>query len=106
MKYWEIIADRLSKPVEAWAGSQPLIPVGERSGLWTHTATTEAASLSMLMRSSARLITPQNRAYFRLLDDPKTPQQVGQVFLIGRVICLPLKALLWGERLVFTGLGV
>lgn len=53
-----------------------------------------------------QLITPQNRACFCLLDDPKTPQQVGQVFLIGRVICLPLKALLWGERLVFTGLGV
>ena len=32
-------------PVGAWAGSQPLIPSGEQSGLLTHTAATESVSL-------------------------------------------------------------
>ena len=39
--------------------SQPWILRIERSGLQTHIATAEAASLSMLMKSSARLITPR-----------------------------------------------
>jgi hypothetical protein len=42
MKYWEIIADNLRKPVGVWAGSQPLIPAGEQSGLLTRIAVTEA----------------------------------------------------------------
>jgi hypothetical protein len=45
MKYWEIIADNLSKAAWSWGGFQPLILRGERSGLWTHTATTEPLSL-------------------------------------------------------------
>jgi hypothetical protein len=73
VKYWEVIADNLSKA--GWgAMSQPWILRVERSGLRTHIATAEAASLSMLMKSSARLLTPQNRACFRLLHDTKTPQ--------------------------------
>jgi hypothetical protein len=31
MKYWEIIADNLSKAGSSWAASQQLIPKGERS---------------------------------------------------------------------------
>jgi hypothetical protein len=31
VKYWEIIADNLSKAVGVWAASQPLIPTRERS---------------------------------------------------------------------------
>ena len=37
---WEIIADKLATPVGVWAGSQPWIPKGERSGLLMHTAIT------------------------------------------------------------------
>ena len=44
MKYWEIIADRLSKAGWSWAVSQPLIFRGEQFGLQTHTATTESVS--------------------------------------------------------------
>jgi hypothetical protein len=36
MKYWEIIADNLSKAGWSWAGSQQWIPKDERSGLRTH----------------------------------------------------------------------
>jgi hypothetical protein len=40
------------------------------------------------------------------LDDLQSLQQLGQLFLIGRVIRLPREALWWGERFVFVGLGV
>ena len=43
MKYWEIIADNLSKPGGVWAGSQPLISTGERCGLLMRIATMERA---------------------------------------------------------------
>jgi hypothetical protein len=45
LKYWEIIADNLSKAGWSWAASQRLISAGERSGLLTHIATTESVSL-------------------------------------------------------------
>jgi hypothetical protein len=54
MKYWEIIADNLSEPVGVGAGSQRLIPTGERSGLQTHIATTESVSLCTRMKSCLR----------------------------------------------------
>ena len=38
MKYWKIIACNLRKPVGVWAGSEPLIPTGEQSGLQTRIA--------------------------------------------------------------------
>jgi hypothetical protein len=46
VKYWEIIADNLSKPVGVGAASQRLIPTGERFGLQTRIATTEKGSSS------------------------------------------------------------
>jgi len=45
MKYWEIIADNLSKADGVGAVSQRLIPTGERSGLLTRIAATESGSL-------------------------------------------------------------
>jgi hypothetical protein len=45
VKYWEIIADNLSKPVGAWAGSQLWIVKGAQSGLRTRIAATETGSL-------------------------------------------------------------
>ena len=45
MKYWEIIADNLSKAGFSWGGSQPLIPTGEQFGLLMHIATTENVSV-------------------------------------------------------------
>ena len=39
MKYWEIIADSLSKAGWSWAVCQLWIPTGERSRLQTHIAT-------------------------------------------------------------------
>jgi hypothetical protein len=42
---WKIIADNLSKAGWSLAGSQPLIPTGEQSGLQTRIATTESVSL-------------------------------------------------------------
>jgi hypothetical protein len=52
MKYWEIIADNLSKaPVGVGAAAQAWIPTGERSGLLTHIATTENGSLCTRMNS-------------------------------------------------------
>jgi hypothetical protein len=51
VKYWEIIADNLSKVVGVEAASQRLIPKGERSGLLTRIATTETASLCVPMNT-------------------------------------------------------
>jgi hypothetical protein len=51
MKYWEIIADNLSKAGWSWGWSQPLIPRDEQSGLQTRIATTESVSLCMPMKS-------------------------------------------------------
>ncbi len=51
VRYWEIIADNLSKAGWSWAVSQPLIPTGKRSGLRMRTAMTVNASLCTLMRS-------------------------------------------------------
>jgi hypothetical protein len=44
MKYWEIIADNLSKAgLQLGLRLRPLIPAGEQSGLQTRTATTKAS---------------------------------------------------------------
>jgi hypothetical protein len=52
MKYWEIIADNLSKAGWSWGGvSQRLIPAGERSGLLTHIATTISGLLCEWMKN-------------------------------------------------------
>jgi hypothetical protein len=51
MKDWEVVADNLKKPVGAWAGSQPLILKGERSGLLMRIATTEGGLSRVRMRS-------------------------------------------------------
>jgi hypothetical protein len=51
MKYWEIMADNLSKAGWSWGASQPWIPTGEQSGLLMHIATTESVSLCVLMKS-------------------------------------------------------
>jgi hypothetical protein len=46
MKYWEIIADNLSKAGWSWGeSSRRLIAKGEQSGLLTHIAATESNSL-------------------------------------------------------------
>src|SRR6516164_10697070 len=45
-----------TKPVGAWAGSQPLILRGERYGSSTHSAATEGASSSAPTKSSPRLL--------------------------------------------------
>jgi hypothetical protein len=51
LKYWEIIADNLSKSrVELGR----LIPTGERSGLLTRIAVTESVSLCVRMKSWQR----------------------------------------------------
>jgi hypothetical protein len=55
MKYWEIIAENLSKAVSVGAGSQPLIPTVEQSGLLMHTATTEGVTLCTPMKTKAFL---------------------------------------------------
>jgi hypothetical protein len=44
VRYWEIIADKLSKASWSWGGSQPWIPKGERSGLLTRIAFVELES--------------------------------------------------------------
>jgi hypothetical protein len=49
-RYCEIIADT-AKPVGVWAGFQPLIPTGERSGLLTHIATMESVSSCVRIKS-------------------------------------------------------
>jgi hypothetical protein len=41
MKYWEIIADNLSKAGWSWAASQRLIPTRKQPLLQTHTTTME-----------------------------------------------------------------
>jgi hypothetical protein len=51
MKYWEIIADNLSKAGWSWGCVSAIDSNGERSGLWTHIATMEGALLCMPTRS-------------------------------------------------------
>jgi len=50
VKYWEIIAADLSKPVGAWATGQPLIPKGEQSGLSMLTAPMGSVTLCVQMK--------------------------------------------------------
>jgi hypothetical protein len=45
VKYWEIIADNLSKAGWSWAALQRLIAMGEQSGLLTRIATMGSRSL-------------------------------------------------------------
>jgi len=61
VKYWEIITDNLSKAGWSWVASQRLIPTGERSGLQTHTATTESVSLCTRMKSCRRFANSNQR---------------------------------------------
>jgi hypothetical protein len=51
VKYWETIADKLSKAGWTWAMSQPWIAKGERSGSWMHTATTASGLSHARMKS-------------------------------------------------------
>jgi hypothetical protein len=51
VKYWEIIADNLSKAGWNWAASQPWTATGERSSWLTHIAAMVNASLYALMKS-------------------------------------------------------
>jgi hypothetical protein len=51
MKYREIVASKLSKPVGVGAACQQLIPTGEQSGLLTRIATTESDTLCARMKS-------------------------------------------------------
>jgi hypothetical protein len=52
MKYWEIIADNLSKAGWSFgAVSQPWMPKGEQSGLQTRIATMDSGSLCTPMKS-------------------------------------------------------
>jgi hypothetical protein len=50
-RYWETIADKLSKAGWSWGWSQRLIPTGDRSGLLTHTATAERDLSLVAMKS-------------------------------------------------------
>jgi hypothetical protein len=50
MKYWEIIADNLSKDGWSW-GCVSAIPTGERSGLLMHIAATGSVSLCERMKN-------------------------------------------------------
>jgi hypothetical protein len=50
-KYWEIIADNLSKAGWSWAALQPWILAGERSSLLTRIATMESGLSSVAMKS-------------------------------------------------------
>jgi hypothetical protein len=49
MKYWEIIADNLSKAGWSWGCVSAIDSEGEQSGLPTRTETTESVSSSELM---------------------------------------------------------
>ena len=44
MKYWEIIADNLSKAGWSWGCVSAIDSAGERSGLLTHIATDSVSS--------------------------------------------------------------
>jgi hypothetical protein len=61
VKYWEIIADNLSKPVGVGAAFQVWIPTGEQSSLRTRITATESASLCVLMKNSPRLSNSNRR---------------------------------------------
>ena len=65
MKYWEIIADNLSKAGWSWCCVSALDSKGEQSGLLTHTATTEGVSLRW-HRRIARLLAARMAARRRL----------------------------------------
>jgi hypothetical protein len=45
VKYWKLLADKLSRPVGVGAASQPWIAKGERSSWLTHIEATESVSL-------------------------------------------------------------
>jgi hypothetical protein len=51
MKYWETIADNLSKAGWSWGSSQRLIAKGEQSGSLMHTAAIESASSCVRMKT-------------------------------------------------------
>jgi hypothetical protein len=50
VKYWQIIADNLSKAGWSWAASQRLIPTDKPSGLLTPIEAMESVSLYMRMK--------------------------------------------------------
>jgi hypothetical protein len=58
------------------------------------------------VRAYHRYFWPKRRKQWELLDDLKALQQLGEFFLIGGVVGLPLQALFRSERLVLAGLGV
>jgi len=54
VKYWEMIADNLSKAGWSWAASQAWIRAGERSSLLTRIVTTVAIKATSLRSSDRR----------------------------------------------------
>jgi hypothetical protein len=51
MKYWEIIADNLSKAGWSWGCVSAVDSQGEQSGSQTHIATTGSVSVCVRMKS-------------------------------------------------------
>jgi hypothetical protein len=51
LKYWEIIADNLSKASWSWGCMSAIGSNAEQSGLLTHIATMESVSLRERMKS-------------------------------------------------------
>ena len=79
VKYWELIADRLSKAGWSWGVFQRLIPTGERFGLLMYTATTGGVSSFTPTKNSARMKRVTRAWYISeqyWTDDagPKTPR--------------------------------
>ena len=70
-RYWEIIADNLSK-AGAWAGSQLSTLKDEPSGLLTRIATMESDSLCVRIKKLMAFVEPQSA-----IRDAKTPQDCG-----------------------------
>jgi len=64
MKYWEIIADNLSKAGWSWLPLSRWFRMGEESGLQTHIVTTESVWLCVRMKNWLRFWN-SNRQFMR-----------------------------------------
>jgi hypothetical protein len=74
MKYWEIIADNLSKAAWSWGCVSAIDSNGRRSGLQTPTATTESVLLYAQRKSQLNLLN-RNQRFLRARSLSRLPLQ-------------------------------
>ena len=101
VKYWEIIADRLSKAGWSWGWVSVIDFEGRTSGLLTRIAATASASLSIPTRYSARLLNLNVRNAALIGGLIYKPYYVLSILTAGIVVWFGTQTWDWSQQMTW-----